>query len=63
MGGRGRGGRRQGARDRSRGVNAASRLGNETLDRARSVTGKPSSRIAGRVLRRRGEDEERDEEG
>jgi rRNA processing protein Krr1/Pno1 len=45
------------------GVNAARRLGNETLDRARSVTGKLSSGNAGRVLRRRGDDEERDEEG
>jgi hypothetical protein len=45
------------------GVSAASRLGNETLDRARSVTGKLSSGIAERVLRRRGDDEERDEEG
>ncbi|MGE5285932.1 MAG: hypothetical protein ACM3ML_01760, partial [Micromonosporaceae bacterium] len=35
-------------------VAAARRLGNETLDRARSVTGKLSSRNAGRVLRRRG---------
>jgi predicted transcriptional regulator len=45
------------------GVDAARRLGNETLDRARSVTGKLSSGIAERVLRRRGDDEERDEEG
>ncbi|MFF4350377.1 hypothetical protein [Streptomyces sp. NPDC001530] len=45
------------------GVNAAWRLGNETLDRARSVTGNLSSGIAERVLRRRGDDEERDEEG
>ena len=45
------------------GVDAARRLGNETLDRARSVTGKLSSRIAERALRRRGDDEERDEEG
>ncbi|MFD9193583.1 hypothetical protein ACFWCA_35945 [Streptomyces phaeochromogenes] len=41
------------------GVNAARRLGNETLGRARSVTGKLSSGIAERVLRRRGDDEER----
>jgi hypothetical protein len=45
------------------GVNAPRRLGNETLDRARSVTGKLSSGNAERVLRRRGDDEERDEEG
>jgi hypothetical protein len=45
------------------GVNAARRLGIETLDRARSVTGKLSSGNAERVLRRRGDDEERDEEG
>ena len=45
------------------GVNAARRLGNETLDRARSVTGKPSSGNAERVLRRRGGDQERDDEG
>jgi rRNA processing protein Krr1/Pno1 len=43
------------------GVDAARRLGNETLDRAKSATGKVSSRIAERALRRRG-DEERDEE-
>ncbi|MFE7835072.1 hypothetical protein ACFU53_03050 [Streptomyces sp. NPDC057474] len=41
---------------------AARRLGNETLDRARSVTGKLSSG-AERLLRRRGDDEERAEEG
>ncbi len=40
------------------GVAAARRLGDETLDRARSVTGKLSSRIAERALRRRGDDEE-----
>ncbi len=40
------------------GVAAARRLGNETLDRARSVTGKLSSRIAERALRQRGDDEE-----
>jgi predicted transcriptional regulator len=45
------------------GVDAARHLGNETLDRARSVTGKLSSGIAERALRRRGDDEERDEEG
>ena len=43
------------------GVDAARRLSNETLDRARSVTGKLSSGIAERALRRRGDDEERDE--
>ncbi len=40
------------------GVNAARRLRNETLNRARSVTGKLSSGIAERVLRQRGDDEE-----
>ncbi|MEU6432471.1 hypothetical protein ABZ860_41755 [Microbispora sp. NPDC046973] len=40
------------------GVDAARRLGSETIDRAKSVTGKFSSGIAGRVLRRRGDDEE-----
>jgi len=45
-------------------VDASRRLGNETLDRARSVTGRLSSGIAERALRSRGgEDEERDEEG
>ena len=44
------------------GVDAARRLGNETFDRAKSVTGKLSSGIAGRTLRRRGNDEERDEQ-
>lgn len=44
------------------GVNAAKRLGNETLDRARSMTGKLSGGIAERVLRRRGDGKERDEE-
>ncbi|GGP15622.1 hypothetical protein LDL08_37080 [Nonomuraea glycinis] len=44
------------------GVDAARRLGNETLDRAKSTTGKLSSRIAERALRGRGDDEERDEE-
>jgi hypothetical protein len=43
------------------GVDAARRLGNETLDRATSATGKLSSRIAERALRRR-RDEKRDEE-
>lgn len=45
------------------GVDAAGHLGNETLDRAKSVTGKLSSGIAERALRRRGYDEKRDEEG
>jgi hypothetical protein len=40
------------------GVNAARRLGNGTLDRARSVTGKLASGNAGRMLRRRGDDQE-----
>ncbi|CAL9642938.1 hypothetical protein [Streptomyces sp. enrichment culture] len=44
------------------GVIAARRLGNETLDRARSVTGKLSSGLAERVLRRRPDDENRAEE-
>jgi hypothetical protein len=44
------------------GVDAARRLGNETLERARSVTGKLSTGIAERALRRRGDDEERNEE-
>jgi hypothetical protein len=41
------------------GVDAAGRFGNETVVRARSVTGKLSSGIAERALRRRGDDEER----
>ncbi|MFJ2034079.1 hypothetical protein [Streptosporangium sp. NPDC087985] len=45
------------------GVDAARRVGNETFDRARSVTDKLSSGIAERALRRRRDDEERDEEG
>ncbi|MEW9531835.1 hypothetical protein [Microbispora sp. NPDC049125] len=40
------------------GVDAARHLGNETLDRARSLTGKLSSGIAERALRQRGNDEE-----
>ncbi len=47
----------------SEGFDAARRLGNETLDLTRSVTGKLSSGIAERALRWRGDDEERDEEG
>ncbi|MFF1688448.1 MULTISPECIES: hypothetical protein [unclassified Streptomyces] len=39
-------------------VDAARRFGNGTLDRARSATGKLSSGIAERALRRRGDDEE-----
>ncbi|WP_405009618.1 hypothetical protein [Kitasatospora sp. NBC_01539] len=45
------------------GVDAARRIGIETFVRARSVTGNLSSGIAGRVLRRRGGDGERDGEG
>jgi hypothetical protein len=45
-------------------VDVSRRLGNEALDRARSVQGRLSSGIAERALRRRGgEDEERDEQG
>jgi hypothetical protein len=44
------------------GVDAARRLGNESLDRAKSATGKLSSRIAERALRRRRDDEAADEE-
>ena len=45
-------------------VDASRRLGNEALDRARSVQGRLSSGIAERALRRRGgEDEESDEQG
>ncbi|MEU8041083.1 hypothetical protein [Streptosporangium sp. NPDC049078] len=56
------------ARDRvletgAEGVNTARRLGNETFDRARSVTGRLSGGITERVLRRRGDNEERDKEG
>ena len=40
------------------GVDVSKRLGNETFDRARSVTGKISGGIAGRALRRRGGDAE-----
>ncbi|HEX8080848.1 MAG TPA: hypothetical protein VF557_11600 [Jatrophihabitans sp.] len=45
------------------GVDTARRLGNETVDRARSMTGKLSNGIAERTIRRRGNDEERDDEG
>jgi hypothetical protein len=38
------------------------RLGNQTIDRAKSATGGLSSRIAERALRRR-KDEDRNEEG
>ncbi|MFI2486839.1 hypothetical protein ACH47X_08015 [Promicromonospora kroppenstedtii] len=41
------------------GVDAARRIGNGTLDRARSVTGKLSGEIATRTLRRRGDEETR----
>ncbi|NDK25674.1 hypothetical protein FSY75_14650 [Streptomyces sp. TR1341] len=44
------------------GVDAARRLGMETLDRARTVTGKLSNGVTERVLRRRGNSEERDQE-
>ncbi|MEV0286822.1 hypothetical protein AB0H36_22130 [Kribbella sp. NPDC050820] len=40
------------------GVDAARRLGNETFDRAKSVTGRLPSRITGRALRRRDDNEE-----
>jgi hypothetical protein len=40
------------------GVDAARRLGNDTFDRAKTVTGKLSHRIAERAARRRGEDEQ-----
>ncbi|MFH9064499.1 hypothetical protein ACH4GM_25230 [Streptomyces coeruleorubidus] len=46
----------------AKGVNAARNLGNETIDRANSVKGKLSSGIA-ELARRRGDEEERDEEG
>ena len=45
------------------GVDAARRLGNETFDRARSVTDKLSGGIAERALRRRGDDDERKGDG
>ena len=44
------------------GVDVSWRLGNETLDRAKSVTGKLSSGIAGRAFRRRGADGASDEQ-
>jgi hypothetical protein len=45
-------------------VDVSRRLGNEALDRARSVQGRLSGEIAERALRRRGgENEERDEQG
>ncbi|HET9895689.1 MAG TPA: hypothetical protein VFQ44_12240 [Streptosporangiaceae bacterium] len=45
-------------------VDVSRRLGNEALDRTRSVQGRLSSGIAGRALRRRGgQDEERDMKG
>lgn len=44
------------------GVGAARRLGDETLGRAKWATGKLSSRIAERALRRRGNDEDREEQ-
>lgn len=45
------------------GVDVARRLGSETLGRTRSVTGKLSGGLADRALRRRGDKEERTEEG
>ncbi|MFF5012634.1 hypothetical protein [Streptomyces sp. NPDC001165] len=47
----------------AKGVDAAISLGNETLDRASSVTGKLSSGIAERARRLLADEEERDEEG
>lgn len=44
------------------GVGAARRLGNETLDRAKSATGGLSSRITERALRRRRDDRRHDDE-
>jgi hypothetical protein len=44
------------------GVDAARRLGDETLDRAKSATGKLSSRITERALRWRRDDEAADEQ-
>jgi hypothetical protein len=44
------------------GVDVSKRLGNETFDRALSVTGRIGSGLAGRALRRRGADAERFEE-
>jgi hypothetical protein len=44
-------------------VDASRRLGNEALDRARSVPGRLSGGIAERALRRRGGDEEPGEQG
>ncbi|MGY3205347.1 hypothetical protein [Streptomyces sp. TE5632] len=47
----------------AKGVSAARSLGNETRDRAGSVTGKLSSEIAERARRLRGDGKERGEEG
>ncbi|MER7815647.1 hypothetical protein [Streptomyces sp. NPDC096153] len=47
----------------AKGVDAAISLGNETIDRASSVTGKLSSGIAERARRLLGNEEERDAEG
>ncbi|THA85586.1 hypothetical protein [Streptomyces sp. A0592] len=47
----------------AKGVGAARSLGNETLDRAGSMKGKVSSGIAELARRRRGDEEERDQEG
>jgi len=45
------------------GVDASRRLSNETLGRALSVKGKLASGIAGRTLRRRGDEERAEEAG
>lgn len=45
------------------GVDVARRLGNETFDRTKSVTGKLSSGLAERGLRRRGDKAERADRG
>ncbi|MFD7084112.1 hypothetical protein [Streptomyces sp. NPDC059918] len=47
----------------AKGVGAARSLGNETLDRAGSMKGKVSGGIAELARRRRGNEEERDQEG
>ena len=44
------------------GVDAAGRLGNEALDRARTVTGKLSNGLVERTLRRGGDAAEHDDE-
>ncbi|MFJ6496447.1 hypothetical protein [Streptomyces virginiae] len=47
----------------AKGVGVARSLGNETLDRAGSMKGKVSGGIAGLARRRRGDEEERDQDG